>query len=761
MQVHTGARTPRPSARRLAKRVAILATAATVVLLAAPAPSTTASPEPTATSTSSAPTPTHLDVRLRLDGPSARSAGSPSATVLSVDEATGSVPRSRSRLITPREVLVVGVDEAGNERWHSIEPDPRIVRSEAVADDGTISGTTVSVASPELDVAVPLDADVTTLRVLERTPGGTTSELTAIGEAPLDDASATTSATVDNRVDIAIVGDGYTSAQLGDFADDVAAVQAGFLDEDPWKEYGSYLRFHRVDIASAQSGADHPERTPAKYVNTAFDATYNCAGIQRLICVDEIKVFDAVGSRLSAGQMDIVLVLVNDPEYGGSGGILGVASIHSSALELVRHELGHSFGGLADEYGGDSGPSCDPTAADDVNVTNKTTRSAIPWKAWVSAATPVPTSGTTNGVPGHYLGGRYCDVGLYRPTYDSKMRSLDRPYEQINTEQLVKRMYGYVSPIDASSPSASAVAPTAGSQTFSVTPMAPASHSLTVSWTVDGVAAGTGTSINRSFASLGIGNHTVTATVTDGTSMVRNDPEKLLVDVRTWRITDAKAPFASWDALVDRYYRDLVGRAPTASEKAFVVASLAAGTSSRGSVADSLRRSTDNTTNVDPTARLYRAFLGRTPDAGGLKFWIGRRRAGTWTLIKMADYFAGSNEFLRKYGALTNRQFVTRIYTDVMGRTADPSGVDYWTRQLDLKRRTRGSVMVGFSESNEYKRRQAENTDVAAAYILLMGRAPTTAESTDWVNRQQAGTPNVDLLLELLASSKYASHIAG
>ena len=62
---------------------------------------------------------------------------------------------------------------------------------------------------------------------------------------------------------------------------------------------------------------------------------------------------------------------------------------------------------------------------------------------------------------------------------------------------------------------------------------------------------------------------------------------------------------------------------------------------------------------------------------------------------------------------------------------------------------------------NEYKRRQAENTDVAAAYILLMGRAPTTAESTDWVNRQQAGTPNVDLLLELLASSKYASHIAG
>ena len=127
----------------------------------------------------------------------------------------------------------------------------------------------------------------------------------------------------------------------------------------------------------------------------------------------------------------------------------------------------------------------------------------------------------------------------------------------------------------------------------------------------------------------------------------------------------------------------------------------------------------------------------------------------------MADSFASSNEFKRKYGTLTNRQFVTRIYTDVLGRTADQAGVDYWTKKLDTKSRTRGGVMVGFSESNEYKRKQAENTDVSVGYIFLLGRVPTAPESTDWVTRQKAGTTHVTLLGELLGSAGYATHITG
>jgi hypothetical protein len=221
------------------------------------------------------------------------------------------------------------------------------------------------------------------------------------------------------------------------------------------------------------------------------------------------------------------------------------------------------------------------------------------------------------------------------------------------------------------------------------------------------------------------------------------------------------APFLSWSAFVQRQFVDLTAKAPSSAQLTNWIGLLNGGSKTKGDLIEGLRRGPDNTTNVDPTARLYRAFLGRTPDAGGLKFWVNRHRTGGWTLTRIADYFASSSEFIRKYGALTNRQFVTRIYTDVLGRTADTAGVNYWTAKLDTKVKTRGQVMVGFSESSEYKRKQAENTDAAVAYIYLLGRAPTAGEVTDWVTRQKAGTSQSALATELLESAAYTQHIVG
>lgn len=215
-------------------------------------------------------------------------------------------------------------------------------------------------------------------------------------------------------------------------------------------------------------------------------------------------------------------------------------------------------------------------------------------------------------------------------------------------------------------------------------------------------------------------------------------------------------PFASWQALIDRQYLDVLGRKPTGDERGSWVARLSAG-ETVGQLVDELRRSTENQTNVDPTARLYRAFLGRTPDAGGLKFWIGRRRSGKSSLSQMADSFAVSKEFTSKYGTLANRQFVLRIYTDVLGRTPDLRGVDYWTGKLDRKTRTRGAVMIGFSDSNEYKVKQANNTDVAAAYTLLLRRAPKATELSAWTEARSGGASHAQVLDELLNGEEYVT----
>ena len=231
--------------------------------------------------------------------------------------------------------------------------------------------------------------------------------------------------------------------------------------------------------------------------------------------------------------------------------------------------------------------------------------------------------------------------------------------------------------------------------------------------------------------------------------------------VRPLNTVPSFAPFASWNAFIIRQYQDLTAQNPTTSNLNAWRENLATGAKTKGELIEGLRRSSENVANVDPVARLYRAFLGRTPDAGGLKFWVNRRRAGTWTLTKMADSFASSNEFKTKYGTLTNRQFVTRIYTDVLGRTADTAGVNYWTGRLDAHAKTRGQVMVGFSESSEYKRKQAENTDAAVVFIYVMGRRPSDLEVAGWASRNKAGIPVPELAEELLRSSAYATHITG
>jgi hypothetical protein len=343
-----------------------------------------------------------------------------------------------------------------------------------------------------------------------------------------------------NRVDIAILGDGYTAAEMQKYKNDVQNAMALFFNNEPFHEYRNFFNVHRIDVVSSQSGADHPERSA--FVNTALDATYDCSGIQRLICVNVGKVFTILGNSVTPAQSDIVIVIVNDSEYGGSGGSVAVTSTNVEVIELILHELGHSFGLLADEYGGPPPPACNNTVEPSApNATKATDRASIKWNQWIDASTPIPTLSGLDGVPGLYQGAVYCDAGLYRPTSGSRMRFLGRPYEQINTEQLVKRIYNLVSPIDDSQPSGTDIILTTGqSQSFSVTPQTTFSNTIKVDWFVDGVfqTTGNGFTVNN----LNSGAHVIDAVVKDNTPLVRKDTENLLNESRRWNLTVNAVP---------------------------------------------------------------------------------------------------------------------------------------------------------------------------------------------------------------------------
>ena len=383
------------------------------------------------------------------------------------------------------------------------------------------------------------------MRPLTRATGAVTLALAAVlsaehTEASADDPVTSVRMTGDpsNRVDLVVLGDGYTAGELGQYAADVESFLAGFFVATPFAEYATYFNVHRIDVVSNESGADHPNRTPQVFRDTAFDATYNCAGIQRLVCVNTSKVNTVLASSVLPDMRDIILVLVNDPEYGGSGGAVAVASTHSSALEIILHEIGHSFGLLADEYGGPPPPQCnasqEPVAPNATRVTN---RDSIKWVAWIDPETPIPTSLPVAGLAGVYQGAAYCDTGLFRPTYNSKMRSLFRPFEQINSEQLVKRVYNWAAPIDSAAPEESSIRMSAGArQTFRVQLLEPLANSLEAAWSVDGVEAGSGDEFTLNAQDLSAGSHTVHVLVSDPTSLVRNDPAGVLTESHTWEV---------------------------------------------------------------------------------------------------------------------------------------------------------------------------------------------------------------------------------
>src|SRR6187200_2987027 len=111
----------------------------------------------------------------------------------------------------------------------------------------------------------------------------------------------------DNRIDIVVLGDGYTQAELPKYASDVDRFMDGFFDQEPFREYQNYFNVHRIDIVSSESGADHPSRNPSVFKNTALDGTYDCGGIQRATCVNFSKV-NAILSGIQPEMRDLVLV---------------------------------------------------------------------------------------------------------------------------------------------------------------------------------------------------------------------------------------------------------------------------------------------------------------------------------------------------------------------------------------------------------------------------------------------------------------------
>jgi IgA Peptidase M64/Secretion system C-terminal sorting domain len=332
------------------------------------------------------------------------------------------------------------------------------------------------------------------------------------------------------RVKFVFLGDGYTSLQQVNFISKVEGFSTNMFTQPPFSNYKNFFNLYAIKVPSNQSGADHPnnasdenpvEPQPVLVADTYFDVTFDYDGTHRLVVPKNNQaIFDVLTANFPTYNQ--AFIFSNSNYYGGSGGELATSTVNIASDEVSIHEIGHSFGGLADEYliGGQG---------ERPNRTKTTDPLTVKWKNWI---------GSQN--IGVYPVGI---EGWQRPHENCKMDRLDLPFCAVCKEAFINKIYSLVTPIYSYLP-ASTNPIISTTTNFSTNLTLPIPNTLSTEWKLNGVTIATGLdNVDINPATLPMGSSTLTIFVTDQTPLSRSyRPASGYVFSQTWNITRGALP---------------------------------------------------------------------------------------------------------------------------------------------------------------------------------------------------------------------------
>ena len=227
-------------------------------------------------------------------------------------------------------------------------------------------------------------------------------------------------------VDIVILPEGYTQADMGKFVKDCDFFVKSLFNYAPYDRYRESFNVRGLMVPSEESGCTMPgdhiyKNTAMRFSFWTFDSERYC------MSTDNRDIRDLAGQV----PYDQIYILVNTEKYGG-GGIYNFycssASSNSYSSDVIIHEFGHGFAGLADEYYTDETgydhmynievEPWEPNLTTLVDFSHK-------WGDMLNKKTPIPTPRekkyeTTIGV---FEGGGYEAKGVYSPHMDCLMKT--------------------------------------------------------------------------------------------------------------------------------------------------------------------------------------------------------------------------------------------------------------------------------------------------------------------------------------------------
>ncbi len=234
-----------------------------------------------------------------------------------------------------------------------------------------------------------------------------------------------------NRVDVAVMGDGFELEQQGDFNTLAKVAPRNFERYAVLEEYYGYHNFIRVNVRSAESGVDGHGRE----YETALGA-YRSGAIQGQVAVRTDRV-RAVLNELPEHD-DIAIAFVKNGDLGTGGD--GIASVGGRSPETMIHEWGHAFASLMDEYSANTGHRGQVNTGPNVSRTDDPKQ--VPWRHWLEKR--------VSGV-GIYQGADGRPQGAWKPTTNCIM-DVGVDFCEVCREALILEIYRFVDPIEESAP---------------------------------------------------------------------------------------------------------------------------------------------------------------------------------------------------------------------------------------------------------------------------------------------------------------------
>jgi hypothetical protein len=259
------------------------------------------------------------------------------------------------------------------------------------------------------------------------------------------------------KINIAVLGDGFAAADQQTYNDFVQNILLeGVFKHDYFYEDNQAFNIFRVNLISVDSGVSQKVYNEQGTPDDGSDDTVTSLTLKNTAlgyifsgswahCWLEggVNTGTLLQNALNTWvpDHDLVIVILNDPHYGGCGG--GGMQIVPMGIgwEVLAHEFGHGAGGLADEYcttrvysGSEPGT---------VDVTINTNRNTLKWRHFINPGTPIPTgvgncAGYNQGPEpatwddnqdvGLFEGGGTNGTGMYRPVINCRMRSNTPPY---------------------------------------------------------------------------------------------------------------------------------------------------------------------------------------------------------------------------------------------------------------------------------------------------------------------------------------------